>query len=94
MNDYLQCLLALFVALSAQAVVAGLGAKVCLRRGLPLSRRLAWVALAVAGLLLALHHGYTLELATRTGLYDLPRAMLAALRRHNRLGNRNGSTPA
>ena len=32
-----------------------------------------------ASLLLALHHGYALELAVRTGLYDMRQAVLAGL---------------
>jgi hypothetical protein len=35
--------------------------------------------IAIASLLLALHHGYALELAVRTGLYDMRQAVLAGL---------------
>jgi hypothetical protein len=37
------------------------------------------MAMAVAAMLAALYHGYTLELALRTGLYDLRQAVLSAV---------------
>lgn len=79
MNLYTLTLLALLLGLAAQAVVAGLSLEMGLRRELPRPRRLAWLALGCGGLLLALHHGYWLELAVRTGLHDFDRAVLAAL---------------
>jgi membrane protease YdiL (CAAX protease family) len=45
---------------------------------LPAARH-GWLALAIAALLFSLHHGYSLELALRTGLYDLRQALISAL---------------
>lgn len=79
MNAYLLSLAALAAALIGQAVAAGLATGLFLRKGLPAGPRRSWIALALGGALLTLHHGYTLELALRTGLYDLRQAVLAAL---------------
>lgn len=79
MSDYLLCLLTLFLAVVTQATVTGLAAGMCVRRDLPVRLRAAGLALAIGGLVLALHDGYTLELAVGTGLYDLHRAVLSAL---------------
>ncbi|MDR2187512.1 MAG: hypothetical protein LBE62_05580 [Azonexus sp.] len=76
MNAYTLALGALLIAFVAQTFVAGLGLESYLQDQAP--RRRAWLALTAAALLLALHHGYTLELALRTGLYDLRGALLAA----------------
>ncbi|MDE2440245.1 MAG: hypothetical protein KGP14_04410 [Betaproteobacteria bacterium] len=38
-----------------------------------------WLAVAGTAMLLALHDGYALELALRTGLYDLRQAVLVGL---------------
>ena len=66
------------MALVTQSVAAGLSIELFLRRnqaagppGLAGDR--------IGSLLLALHHGYTVELALRTGLYDMRQAVLAAL---------------
>ncbi|MBK7900025.1 MAG: hypothetical protein KA603_14885 [Azonexus sp.] len=75
MNPYDATLFALVAALAGQALAAG----IAFERGLGRPRHRAWLALAVGSLLLALHHGYTLELALRAGLYDLRQAILAAL---------------
>lgn len=79
MNPHLLTLLTLVAALIGQAIAAGLATEIFLRKGLPGGLRRAWIALALGGALLTLHHGYTLELALRTGLYDLRQAVLAAL---------------
>ncbi|HEX6734403.1 MAG TPA: hypothetical protein VF096_06295 [Azonexus sp.] len=77
MNGYELTVWALLVALGTQAFAAGLGIEGCLLRGQAPARRRLWLALAGGSLLLALHHGYTLELALRTGLHDLRQALLA-----------------
>jgi len=59
-----------------QTLVAGLGIEIVLRRdAAPPIRRIA-LAAAVAALLLSLTQGYALELALRTGIYDLRTAGL------------------
>ncbi len=75
MSLYAFSLLALVVALAGQSLAAG----VAFERALGRPLHLGWLALALAAMLLALHHGYTLELALRAGLYDLRQAVLAAL---------------
>ena len=77
MNDYSQAVMTLLLALLAQSLAAGLATEVFLRKGISASARHAWLALALGSLLLALLHGYNLELAMRTGLYDLRQALLA-----------------
>lgn len=79
MNEYSQSLLALLAAFCAQSLVAGLATEVFLRRELANSARHGWLALAVGALLFTLHHGYSLELALRTGLYDLRQAMISGI---------------
>jgi membrane protease YdiL (CAAX protease family) len=79
MNDYSQSLLALLLAFGAQSLVAGLATEVFLRKEIASSARHGWLALAIAALLFSLHHGYSLELALRTGLYDLRQALISAL---------------
>ena len=79
MNDYSQCLLALLLAFAAQSLVAGLATEVFLRKEIASSARHGWLALVIAALLFSLHHGYSLELALRTGLYDLRQALLGSL---------------
>lgn len=79
MNPYTLTLWSLAVALIAQSLVAGLSIELLLRPNQAASLRRAWLAIAVGSLLLALHHGYTIELALRTGLYDMRQAVLAGL---------------
>lgn len=79
MNDFLFSLLALLSGLGAQAACAGMAFELAIRRGLSPWERLSWGAFFLGGLLLTLHHGYNLELALRTGLYDRRQATLAAL---------------
>lgn len=69
--------LALIVALAGQAVAGGIAFERSLRQwGSSNSRRL-WLAVACASLLLAVHHGHSLELALRSGLFDLGQALLS-----------------
>ena len=79
MNPYTLTLWSLAVALIAQSLVAGLSIELFLRPSRAAGLRRAWLAIAVGSLLLALHHGYTIELALRTGLYDMRQAVLAGL---------------
>lgn len=78
MNTYLLSLLALFIALLAQALASGLATEVSLRKALGAATRRTWLALAGAALLGALQQGYALELAVTTGLHDLRQALLSA----------------
>jgi hypothetical protein len=78
MSSYTLTVLALAVALIAQAVAAGLATEGFLHKGRPSQARRSWLALALGALLLVLHHGYTLELALSTGLHDLRQALLSA----------------
>ena len=79
MNAYTLTLGCLVAGLLAQAYAAGLATELFLRQAQNRSSRLLWLAIAVASLLLALQHGYALELALRTGLHDLRAAALGAL---------------
>lgn len=79
MSPYGLCLLSLGGALIAQAIAAGLATELFLRKELPDRLRRPWIALALGSLFFALFHGYTLELALRTGLYDLRQAVLGGL---------------
>lgn len=79
MNPYELTLLSLIGALLAQSVAAGLSIELFLRQGLPRAVSRTWLIIAIGSLLLSLHHGYTLELAMRTGLYDMRQAVLAVL---------------
>lgn len=79
MNAYTLALTCGLTGLIAQAYAAGLATELFLRRDASRSTRLLWISIAIGALLLALQHGYALELALRTGLYDLRQAMLGAL---------------
>lgn len=76
MNGYLLAIGLFVTGLLAQSYAAGLSIEMFLRREQARSERRMWLALAIASLLLALQHGYGLELALRTSLYDLRQAML------------------
>jgi hypothetical protein len=78
-NPYLLTLWSLAIALLAQSLVTGLAIELFIRKGLTSGVRRAWLALSIGSMLLALHHGYNLELALRTGLYDMRQAVLAGL---------------
>lgn len=79
MNPYLLAVLALLLAAITQTSAAWIAAESFWRKGQGSNSRRSWLALTLAAGLLALHSGYTLELALRTGLYDLRQAVLAAL---------------
>ena len=77
MSSYSLALFALLAALLALSFASGLAIELFLRKEQSLLARRSWLALAIASLILALHHGYALELAVRTGLHDLRQAVLA-----------------
>ena len=77
MSSYTMTLLALLAALVAQSWATGLATERFLRKEQSSLARRSWLALAIASLIFALHHGYALELAVRTGLHDLRQAVLA-----------------
>ena len=79
MSAYSLAVWSLIGALFTQALAAGLSMEVYLRQDLPRAVGRAWLAIAIASLLLALHHGYTFELVIRTGIYDMRQAVLAGL---------------
>ena len=71
MSAYSIAIYSLIGALLTQSIAAGLSVELFLRRDLPRNVSRTW--------LLTLHHGYALELAVRTGLYDMRQAVLAGL---------------
>ncbi len=77
MSSYTIAVFALLGALLAQSFATGLATELFLRKEQSSLARRSRLALAIASLILALHHGYALELAVRTGLHDLRRAVLA-----------------
>lgn len=79
MNDFTLALWALALSLLSQALVTAWSLEIFLRKALPAGLRRTWIAIAIAAMLFALYHGYTLELALRTGIYDLRQALLGAL---------------
>jgi hypothetical protein len=79
MSSFALAVFALAIALIAQAVAAVLATELFLYKCRPSPARRSWLALAIGSLLLALHHGYALELALSTGLHDLRQALLAAV---------------
>lgn len=79
MSSYYLSIYALLLALIVQAGAAGLSIECFLRKDLPRGLSRTWLAAAIAAMLLALHHGYALELAVRTGLHDVRQALLLTL---------------
>ena len=79
MNAYTLALACAVTGLIAQAYAAGLATELFLRRENDRTTRLLWISMAIGALLLALQHGCALELALRTGLYDLRQGMLGGL---------------
>lgn len=78
MNPYQLAVLALLLAAVAQSSIAWIATERFLNKGQSHRFRRSWLAIALGAGLLALQHGYALELALRTGLYDLRQAVLAA----------------
>ena len=79
MSSYTMTLLALLGALIAQSWATGLATERFLRKEQSALARRSWMALAIASLIFALQHGYALELAVSTGIYDLRQAVLAGV---------------
>ena len=77
MSSHALAQFALLGALLAQSFATGLATELFLRKEQSSLARRSWLALAIASLIFALHHGYALELAVRTGLHDLRQAVLA-----------------
>ncbi len=76
MNAYLLAVIALGAALLGHGLAAGLAIERMLRRkNSPAAFRL-WASLAIITLLLVLQNAQALELALKTGLYDLRQALL------------------
>lgn len=78
MNAYTLTLVMVLAAMVIQIFVLALAIEGYLRNTLDRGLRWSWLAIAVGSMPLALHHGYTLELALRTGLYDTRQAVLVA----------------
>lgn len=79
MNPYLFAILGLLLAAVAQTSIAWVATERFLQKSLSRRQSLSWLAIALGAGFLALQHGYALELALRTGLYDLRQAVLAAV---------------
>ncbi len=77
MNEYAISLLALGIALVGQSVASGLAFERLFHRSPDTAKRKLWLAVAIASLLLGMHHGHTIELALKTGIYDFRQALLA-----------------
>ena len=77
MSSYTMAVFALLGALLAQSFATGLATELFLRKEQSSLPRRSRLALAIASLILVLHHGYALELAVRTGLHDVRQAVLA-----------------
>lgn len=79
MNAYTLTLLVLLGAMVIQIFVLALAIEGYLRNTLDRALRWSWLSIAIGSMPLALHHGYSLELALRTGLYDTRQGVLVAL---------------
>ena len=79
MTAYKITMLLLATGILAQAVAGGVAFECTLLRRQPVANRGLWFVLGCGSLLLGLHHGYALELAMKTGLFDLRQALLASL---------------
>lgn len=79
MSAYQLSLLALAVGIFAQAAAAGLAFQCTLSRQLSLAARGYWFVLGCASLLFGLHQARALELAVKTGLFDLEQALFAGI---------------
>lgn len=79
MNSYSLTLAMLLAASILQIWSSALAIEAVLRRKQDGGMHRTWLAVAGAAMLFALHDGYALELALRTGLYDLRQAVLTVL---------------
>lgn len=76
MNDYLLALIALGAAVLGHSLASGLAIERLLRRNNSRAAFRLWAGLAIIPLLLVLQNAQALELALKTGLYDLHQALL------------------
>ncbi|WP_234083585.1 hypothetical protein [Azonexus sp. R2A61] len=76
MNPYLISIGALVAGLLGQALASGMAFEYGLRVQ---QGKLLWFAIALGALLLGLNHGYTIEMALKTGIYDFRAALLGGL---------------
>lgn len=79
MNSYSLTLAILLAASILQIWGSALAIESVLRKKQDGRLRRTWLAVAGSAMLIALHDGYALELALRTGLYDLRQAVLIGL---------------
>lgn len=79
MNSYTLTLAILLAASILQIWTSALAIESFLRRQQPTGLRRIWLAVAGTAMLFALHDGYALELALRTGIYDQRQAILVGL---------------
>ncbi len=79
MNPYTLTLISLLSALVVHVLITWLAVGAYLHKGQKPGQGRSWLALAIGSMLFTLHHGYTLELAMRTGLYDMRQAILVGL---------------
>ena len=79
MTSYSLAMFALLAALVAQSFATALAIECFLHKERSPAARRSWLLLAIASLIFALQHGYALELAVTTGLYDLRQAVLAGV---------------
>lgn len=77
MNAYIISLYTLGLALVAHSIISGIAFERFFHRTPESNNRQLWLALAIGSLLLGLQHGYSIELALKTGIYDLRQALLA-----------------
>ncbi len=79
MSPYALAVFSLLLAAVAHTSAAWVAVERFLAQGEDKRRQRNWMILALTNALLCLQHGYTLELALRTGIYDFRQAMLAGL---------------
>lgn len=75
LNPYSLSLIALVVGLFAYALASGLALERALRPVGRSSDRWLWATMGCGALLLGLYQGHSVELALKTGLYDLAQAL-------------------
>ena len=77
MSSYQVAQIALVAGIFGHALASGTAIESALRQGISSARRAFWLAIGLGGLLLALQNGFALELALKTGLFDLRQSLLA-----------------
>ena len=79
MSSYQVAQIALVAGIFGHALASGMAIESALQRGMSSAQRAFWLAIGLGGLLLGLQNGFALELALKTGLFDLRQALLAGL---------------